>query len=576
MAKEHKVDILAEAMIINDVFCDLSEQDITMCEPLDLFSFENFMKKGLNCDLLKTIAREKYLPWFDHNKYIDNLPTIKFLYRYDKMSQTTLINQANAKLDDFYRSEIYSITTFSTKLVYDVNTLCTKQHILNETMTECMESVVTYLKTNVKVCAKLGIQGDKFNLPGLYYKLFMVHKDLISKEKNGSLQENGIYFPNNLFTNITMLIFYGLINIDCKISDIVLSLFSQYILRILERRNITVFDHNAAHILVMCNDLCGILAFNNDVSLWTHVDKEGLLPLEYAMIAMLNEKTMLSKVIFIAVYLKTNLVKNNLNLLNFQLRRMLLDEIFKKLVVREEEEEEALCVNDLNFYELYKHVWTRTDIIQSISCSQIKCMRGMALDKLITIYENQYTEEWKQNNCVNDTLLELVGSKDEKEKVNILQKEFFFLTALPSVHETITTPFMFNSLFTLPKVTIYVINDDGYIDEKIIRLGTQEYFPFYKQVSETFKAISVHYDFSLYSVRTLNDGNSIYAYGKLLNYFENLDEIISIVSLLEEKLKQIGGNAKPHRITSMREANMKSFSDCLYEWINEGDFSLYE
>ena len=522
--------------------------------------FEQFMKNGLTSTLISEIEneyKEKCLHQYSHEEF-NRMSCVQFLHRYDVAMTTTLTEHFANSMQNVYADENYSLTNFSSKFMHDLNMLCTQNNIghMTNPMKEYMKDVGQFLKQNIGLCRKMGVQNEKHNLIGLYYRLYMVH--LLEKKKKRKVAKkpasyemdsicipgsDHIFYPLDLFQNITLLLFYAMIHVENAIGNMALFLFSQFISRMIVGMNITVSGHNAAHVAVMCEDLCGMTTLMNREALWFHPDAEGLLPMENAMLAMLYTQTNLSIAVFIASCIKSGLtIYQNVYVSQLTGKRMqFVHDIFVFILTLDSRK--CLDIYSQGFLELYGNIWQSTNVIQSISnLLDLYCTEKEALfNSLAQIKKSMFNDTFMKSSALS-ILSQLFLCEQDQRKGSVLTNEFATLASIPIVLEDIKARVIYSSPFGSPRTVIYSSTDPNNVS--ILSIDSAEYSAYHFAWSTFFKQIAHFYDYRLISGSALNDSDSIYAYGYLMGMFQFYEDVLQANQILKQKFKKISGNSK--------------------------------
>lgn len=552
----------------------------------DLF-FDDFMKRGLTVMLLHQIEAEYGLYRLQEHDIKDR-PIVKFLSRYYEVSTTRLLEHLQAVCKNGYGDEKYSIATFSSKFMHDLNLWCSENGIFTDNTHNVMGDYIMqlecFIRSNIHLCRSIGMQHDKRNLPGLYYKLFMVHLSVLNKtgeerascrgniNSSSCLDTNFIHYPDDLFQNMTLIILFALIHVEHPVQQLALLLFSQYILRVIATTKITVGQHNAAHIAVMCNDLPATIGLMNRQELWHEEDIHGLLPVENAMLAMFYCKTELDMgpvqeefqriasynirsyiLIFVVACIKSDITgKQTKQEALYQKRYNFIHDIFNHVMCIDRETE--LDIYDLGFLDIYGDIWNHTDIISKIpkSISLPFSVHKKFFYNLNKIYHDMC-------NCLphNTQLLEHISCNfmdaDMQRYTHLLKEQFTTLASLPMVLEDAKGLISFGSYYGLPRALVYkdsTHSDDQLVVEECfqsVSIGDPMYAAVFFPWNLLFAKLANTYDYTPYSASVLNDHNSFYAYGALLRLFVTHFDIEALVMFLKDKLKTVGGNGKSQK-----------------------------
>ena len=533
--------------------------------------FTMFMRNGLTLELIKHIESE--MKGCLHNfgdPNLDDLSCVQFLYRYDTAMSTTLTQHFTDVTTNVYADENYSLTNFSSKFMHDLNLLCADFNVgvTDNPMKEYMTELGQFLKNNIFLCRKMGLQNEKHNLIGLYYKLYMVHLSNMKNRKKYTSTSIGItdswvagsdyiHYSEDLFQNITLLIFYAMIHTKHSISGLALLIFSQFIMRVISGVKLTAGNHNAAHIVVMCEDLPGIIALMNQEDLWNDKDAAGLLPMESAMIAMLHTNSPLSTAVFVACCLKSNLIFHyNTSYFQTDERRIkFIYDMFMHVIALNSPT--ILDIYEKGFFSLYNNVWDHLSVIHDIPrYVDLYCLEDkLYFDSYNKIFATICDGTFIKVNAL-DIIVKRFMSKMSQKKTKLLETDFATLASVPIVLEDIKNKMIYNTPFGAPRILITdnetqlpsLINEEK---KKVLSIDSPEYSAIHFLWSPFFKQIASFTDYRLVSGSTLNDSNSIYAYGYLLGMFEFYEDVITANSLLKQKLRKLSGNSK-HAKSAMK------------------------
>lgn len=593
LADTNNCDVLQEAMILmgllpqnNTVSFDDKKEIKT--EKLKDLTFEQFMDGGLTVRLLNEIILEygqRAVKQFQ-GKSLTDLTSVQFLHRYDTVGTHSLSHQLNGASTDVYSDENYSLTNFSSKLMHDLNAIH-KGELCSRTIKDYMKDVGTYLKQNIFLCKDIGSQNDKHNLPGLYYRLLMVHLMNMNKVQRKTKREGNeekriwkplsslIFHDDNLYDNMTLLMLYAFMHVENDLCDITLVLYSQYILRVIQSTELTVAGHNAAHVAVMCQDIPGMIALFNRPDIWNCTDNEGLLPIEHALLGMLHTQNETSIITFIVSWIKSDLqdkVVNPEKISNKsdQLRLTFIHHILK--FVLQLDNDRLLDLKSSVFAGIYSDTWKETDIISQIPSSVNFgwSQKKHFFSTLNHIYAVMHC-------CTKSNLLKLIVdnclTETQKQKVQLLTDDFMPMASVPMVLEEIKAKVCFTSYFGCPRKLIAknlpcsgnLHDEDTAIPLTIDR---REYSALCLNWCPVVQHVAAKHDFSLKSARTLNDSDSIYAYCFLLGMFQFCTDITSAINLMKDKVRTIGGNGKPFRFLKRKRTDSVLTNDYLVGYQN--------
>lgn len=579
-------DILLEAMSLmgllpntKSVSLDATEQS----EKLSDLSFDNFMKQGLTVKLLTQIIGEygtKIVQQFDKCSLTD-LTSVQFLHRYDTASAQSLTQQLNTAGRDVYSDENFSLTNFSSKLMHDMNTL-SKKLLFQErskTMKEYMVDIGMYLQENIYLCRDLGKQNDKHNLPGLYYRLLMVHLNNLNKAQRKRKRQNTggtklwqpssdhVFYEQNLYNNMTLLILYAIMHVEHNLQDLTLVLYSQYILRVIQPGGITVAEHNAAHVAVMCQDIPGIIAMLSQSENWNATDQEGLLPIDHALLGMCHANNETSILVFIISCIKSDLkdkVGSTENLAYYtSIRLNFIYDIFK--LVLELNYDKLLDLTSGLFPDLYGEVWSETDVMSQIPqvlnfCWSERKQFFNTLNHISSVID--YTSKSDLLKMIVENCL----TEHQQQKVSLLRDDFLPLASVPMVLDEIKAKVVYNSYFGCPRKLVLknlstptTLHDEDSTEP--LTLDQQEYSALFLNWSPLIQNVATKYNYSLKSAKTLNDPESIYVYCFLLGLFQFSKDIQAAVNIMKDKVRTIGGNGKPFRFLKRKRADCALTTD---------------
>lgn len=573
-------DVLQEAMsligLLSQKNADSFSHDAVDESSLSDLSYKDFMEQGLTLKLMKRIIMEygeKVLNQFQRESLTD-FTSVQFLRRYDTVSSQSLSEQLNAATTDVYHDEVYSLTNFSSKLMHDLNTLRKKTASSCKPMKDYMIDVGIFLKKNIYLCKNMGSQNDKHNLPGLYYRLLMVHltaSNKIQRRTRTALNEENmtwqpysslIFYQENFYVNITLLVLYALIHVEHALRDITLLIFSQYVIRIIQPAELTVGGHTAAHVAVMCQDVPGMLAMLNKIEMWSCKDNEGLLPVEHALLGMLHTPDEASIMTFVVACIKSELHDKVWNIgavINaFDQKRIdFMNEVFK--FIMQLDCDRLLDLTSSIFLGLYGEVWNETKLISQIPASldfQWSTREHFfhTLNKIYVVMPC----------CKKSNLLEIIASNcllmTQQQKVQLLREDFSPIIAIPMVLEEIKAKVIYNSYFGCPRKLLIrgpniSTNLQSEDTAEPMSLDRREYAALFLNWCPFTKNVAAKYNYSLRSAKTLNDSDSMYSYCFLLGILQLCTDIEASINLMKDKVRTIGGNGKPFRFLKRKRTD---------------------